>query len=97
MKAIFIAYNQAFNMELADALEEIGCKGFTMWNEVTGRGSETGEPHYGSHAWPTLNNAMFTVVDDDKLDEALAILDAKNRKYPLLGLRAFALNVEKSL
>ena len=42
MKAIFIAYNQAFNMELADALEAIDCKGFTMWNEITGRGSETG-------------------------------------------------------
>ena len=39
MKTIFIAYNQAYNMELADILEAHGCKGYTMWNEITGRGS----------------------------------------------------------
>ena len=49
MKTIFIAYNQAYNMELADILEAHGCKGYTMWNEITGRGSETGEPHQGTH------------------------------------------------
>ncbi len=97
MKAIFIAYNQAFNMELADALEAIDCKGFTMWNEITGRGSETGEPHLGSHAWPTLNNAMLTVLEDEKVDAALEILDSKNKEYPQLGLRAFVFNIEKTL
>ena len=33
MKGIFIAYNQAYNMEIADVLEQLGCRGFTMWNE----------------------------------------------------------------
>ena len=97
MKAIFIAYNQAFNMELADALETIDCKGFTMWNEISGRGSETGEPHLGNHAWPTLNNAMLTVLDDAKVDAAMEILDSKNKEYPQLGLRAFVFNIEKAL
>ena len=97
MKAIFIAYNQAFNMELADALEAIDCKGFTMWNEITGRGSETGEPHLGNHAWPTLNNAMLTVLDDAKVDAAMEILDSKNTEYPQLGLRAFVFNIEKAV
>ena len=97
MKAIFIAYNQAFNMELADALETIDSKGFTMWNEITGRGSETGEPHLGNHAWPTLNNAMLTVLDDAKVDAAMEILDSKNKEYPQLGLRAFVFNIEKAL
>ena len=97
MKALFIAYNQAFNMELADALEAIDCKGFTMWNEITGRGSETGEPHLGNHAWPTLNNAMLTVLDDAKVDAAMEILDSKNKEYPQLGLRAFVFNIEKAL
>ena len=58
-------------MELADILEAHGCKGYTMWNEITGRGSETGEPHHGTHAWPTLNNAMFSVVPDEKVDGIL--------------------------
>ncbi len=97
MKSIFIAYNQAYNMELADILEEQGCRGYTMWNEITGRGSETGEPHQGNHAWPTLNNAMLAVVPDEKVDSILEGLAEKNREYPELGLRAFVWTVEKSL
>ena len=97
MKAIFIAYNQAYNMELADVLEAAGCKGYTMWNEITGRGTDGGEPHEGTHAWPTLNNALLSAVPDEKVDEILAGLEAKNREYPELGLRAFVWNVERSL
>lgn len=97
MKAIFVAYNQAYNMELADVLEAAGCKGYTMWNEITGRGTDGGEPHQGTHAWPTLNNALLSAVPDEKVDEILAGLDAKNREYPELGLRAFVWNVERSL
>ncbi len=97
MKAIFVAYNQAYNMELADVLEAAGCKGYTMWNEITGRGTNGGEPHEGTHAWPTLNNALLSAVPDEKVDEILAGLEAKNREYPELGLRAFVWNVERSL
>ena len=46
MKAIFIAYNQAYYDEIATMLSVKGVKGFTEWNEIKGHGSETGEPHY---------------------------------------------------
>ena len=42
MKSIFIAYDQAYNMEIADALQILGVRGFTMWQDIAGRGSETG-------------------------------------------------------
>ena len=64
MKGIFIAYDQAYNMDIADAMEKIGVRGFTMWQDIAGRGSQTGEPHLGNHAWPTMNNAILTFVDD---------------------------------
>ena len=95
MKGIFLAYDQAYNMEVADAIEAIGCKGFTMWQDIAGRGSETGEPHLGSHAWPTMNNAILTFVSDEKVDDVLAMVRAKDEETPDLGLRAFAWNVEK--
>ena len=72
MKGIFIAYDQAYNMEIADFLAELGCKGFTMWQDIAGRGSETGEPHLGNHAWPTMNNAILAFVPADKVDDILA-------------------------
>lgn len=96
MKGIFIAYDQAYNMEVADALEQLGVRGFTMWQDISGRGSETGEPHLGNHAWPTMNNAILTFVPDSKVDDILADLRARDEEFPALGLRAFVWNVEKS-
>ena len=96
MKGIFIAYEQESNMEIADAMQEIGVRGFTMWQDIAGRGSETGEPHLGNHAWPTMNNAILTFVPDDKVDDILAMVRAKDEETPALGLRAFVWNIEKS-
>ena len=83
-------------MEIADAMQEIGVRGFTMWQDIAGRGSETGEPHLGNHAWPTMNNAILTFVPDDKVDDILAMVRAKDEETPALGLRAFVWNIEKS-
>ena len=97
MKAIFIAYNQAYYDEIAAMLNGKGVKGFTEWNEIKGHGSETGEPHYGTHAWPTLNNAILTFVDDDKADPILDMLQERDKKTPELGLRAFAWPIERMI
>ena len=96
MKAIFISYNQAYNMEIANLLERFSCRGYTMWMDILGRGSKDGEPHLGSHAWPTLNNAMLAFLDDDKVDPILSEIRAMDEETPALGLRAFVWNVEKS-
>ena len=82
-------------MEIADALEALGVKGFTMWQDIAGRGTQTGLPHLGNHAWPTMNNAMLTFVEDDKVDDILGKIRAMDEETPDLGIRAFAWNVEK--
>ena len=97
MKAIFIAYNQAYYEEIAALLNDNGVKGFTEWNEIKGHGSETGEAHYGSHAWPTLNNAILTFVPDDKAEGILNQLHEKDLKTPELGLRAFCWTIESMI
>ena len=51
MKAIFIAFDQAHYDRIIDMLERMNCRGFTAWNQVTGRGSRDGEPHYGLRAF----------------------------------------------
>ena len=96
MKGIFIAYDQAYNMDIADALQDLGVRGFTMWQDIAGRGSQTGEPHLGNHAWPTMNNALLTFVEDDKVDAILKAIRDFDEDSPALGLRAFVWNVEKS-
>ena len=89
MKAVFISFYKAFYMELIEVLDNLEIRGFTFWEEVQGRGSETGEPHYGTHAWPTLNNAIISIVPDEAVDGILKQLKEKDLKAPELGLRAF--------
>lgn len=94
MKAIFISYNQAYYRELIELLEENECRGYTLWNEVAGRGGVDGEPHEGSHAWPTLNNAILAFVPDEKVDPILKGVREKDEASPALGMRAFVWAVE---
>ena len=82
-------------MDIANAMEKLGVRGFTMWQDIAGRGSQTGDPHLGNHAWPTMNNALLTFVPAEKVDDILAQLRAMDEETPALGLRAFVWNVEK--
>ena len=68
MKAIFISFNQAYYEMILSIMDRNNIRGFTYWEEVQGRGSKNGEPHYGSHAWPTLNSAILAMVPDEKVD-----------------------------
>lgn len=97
MKSIFIAFDQAHYERIIDLLERNNCRGFTAWEQVTGRGTRTGEPHYGSHAWPSMASAILTVVDDSRVDTVLARLDDIDKERPKLGLRAFVWNVENAI
>lgn len=94
MKAIFIAYNQAYNEEIVELLEANGQRGFTRWEDIEGRGGVDGMPHMGSHAWPMMNHALLTMVEDSKVDSIMADLKQKDADYPDLGLRAYVWNVE---
>lgn len=97
MKAIFIAFDQAHQEKIIDLLEKSSCRGFTSFGETQGRGTYNGEPHYGTHAWPSLGNAILSVVEDDKVDIVLQKLKKLDEDKPKLGLRAFVWNIEKSI
>lgn len=97
MKAVFIAYDQAHHEKIIEILDRNNCRGFTSFGTVQGRGSEKGEPHYGSHAWPSLASAMLVMVDDHRVDTLLSRLKELDENKPKLGLRAFVWSVEKSI
>lgn len=97
MKAIFIAFDQAYNERIVDLLERNNCRGFTQWEQVLGRGTNTGEPHYGSHAWPSLASSIITFVEDQRVDTVLEKLHEMDIATPKLGLRAFVWDIEKSI
>ncbi len=75
----------------------MNCRGFSYLEQVQGRGSKTGDPHYGSHAWPSMCSAIISVVDDDKVDSILKILHEMDLETEQLGLRAFVWNIEQAI
>lgn len=89
MKALFISYNQAYSEEVLEVLDANGQRGFTLWDNIQGRGSVDGVPHYGNHAWPALNYAILAVVPDDKVQGIVSALKSKDEETPELGLRVF--------
>ncbi|MFG6423146.1 MAG: hypothetical protein K1V71_01925 [Paramuribaculum sp.] len=90
MKAILITFDQAHYARIIETLDHMACRGYTAWPQVNGRGSHTGPPHLGTHAWPSLASAIITVVDDNKVEPLLKALRTLDNDRPLLGLRAFA-------
>ncbi|MDO9256894.1 MAG: hypothetical protein Q7U54_15345 [Bacteroidales bacterium] len=97
MKAVFISHNQALTKEVEDILDNLFIRGYTQWIDVNGQGSDTGEPHQGTHTWPSLNNVLLTIIPDEKVKDLLKKLSELNKKVEDQGLRAFVWNVEDTI
>lgn len=89
MKAAFITYNQAFIEEIAAILHELSIRGYTRWDDIKGVGTYTGEPHLGSHAWPSKNMALICVVEDNIAAILKKRIQALDYSAPEQGLRIF--------
>ena len=97
MKAVMIIYNQAHTERVEYLLDKLGVKGYSLWENVQGRGSSTGVPHLGTHAWPEINKSVLAVVEDDAVDEILSTVKKIDSINKDVGIRAFVWNVEKSV
>jgi nitrogen regulatory protein PII len=97
MKAIMIIYNQAHTEKVEYLLDKLGIKGYSLWENVQGRGTTTGVPHLGTHAWPEINKSLLTIVDDELVDTVLSKvkkIDAINLE---VGIRAFVWDILKAV
>ncbi len=97
MKSIFIVYNQAITEEVLEILEHHQIRGFTKWEEVQGQGSETGDPHMGTHTWPALNGALLAVINEELVEPLFNSLRELNNAGKGQGLKAFTWHVENFL
>lgn len=97
MKSVLITFDQAFYDRVIATLDHLNCRGFTLFEQVQGRGTQTGDPHYGSHAWPSKCSAIITVVDDRQVDGLLDTLHDMDVQTDRLGMRAFVWNIEKTI
>ena len=96
MKAVFIAYNKALSDAVITVLDRQHIRGYTNWDTV-GRGTEWGEPHMGSHAWPAVNSTIITIVEDSKVAPLLHALKLLDKEREMQGLKAYVWNVEEHI
>ena len=90
MKAVFVICAQSMFEDVQIIMKDMEIRGFTGWEELMGAGEKDGEPHLGSHAWPTMNSALISVMEDDKAAAFLARLKQLDVDNDQQGLRAFA-------
>lgn len=89
MKATMIIFNQALSEEVIRLLDEKDIRGFTKFNDLQGRGTDSGEPRMGTHTWPALNNAVLCFTTAAKAEELLEGLKVLNSTGVDQGLKAF--------
>ncbi len=97
MKAVMIIFNQAHTERIEYMFDKLGVRGYSLWENVQGRGSNTGVPHLGTHAWPEINKIAMTVIGDDLVESVLAAvrkIDAINEE---VGIRAFVWDIQQAV
>ena len=97
MKSVLIIFNQANTGRVNFMLDSLDIRGYTMVEQVMGRGSNTGEPRLGTHAWPEMNSAVMAVVNDDQVDTLLENVRKLDMRNEEVGVRAFVWNIEKTV
>ncbi len=95
MKSVFIAYNQAHTEKVEFIFDRLKIKGYTQWSNVSGRGTDTGEPHLGTHTWPEQNSAILSIVEDERVKELLDAVKKLDEINKEVGIRAFVWNIEQ--
>lgn len=90
-----IIYNQAHSEKVEYLLDKLGIKGFSLWENVQGRGTGTGAPHMGTHTWPEINKTVLTVIEDDLVDKVLYNVKKIDSINEEVGIRAFVWDILK--
>jgi nitrogen regulatory protein PII len=93
MKAIFIVFNQANTEKVEYMFDMMEIRGYTWWENVKGRGTETGEPRMGTHTWPEMNSAALTIIPDEKVKELLENVKKLDEVNKEVGVRAFVWDI----
>jgi len=92
-----IIYNQAHTERVEYLLDKLGVRGYSLWENVQGRGTSKGVPHLGTHAWPEINKSLLAIVDDSIIDTLLENVKKIDSINEEVGIRAFVWDVLKTV
>ncbi|MBN1501435.1 MAG: hypothetical protein JW982_14840 [Spirochaetes bacterium] len=87
MTMMFITYSNAIDEEIVDLVKMYN-KGYTKFRGVQGEGN--GEPHLGTHVWPSVNNCMMVVMENKNVNKLLKDLHILENKFTGIGIKVFS-------
>jgi len=93
-KMVMVAYNEAVDMEVMEALENCCLKNYTKVMGVFGRG-ETSGTHLGNDVWPGRNNLLYVACEDKAAKQLVSIVKELRKKLGKEGIKAFILPLEE--
>ncbi len=93
MKAVLIVFNQANTEKVEYMFDIMEIRGYTWWENVKGRGSETGDPRMGTHTWPEMNSAALAIIPDEKVKELMNNVKKLDEVNKEVGVRAFVWDI----
>lgn len=94
MKSVMIVFNQANTERVEYMLDILGIRGWSFFEQVQGQGSVNGDPRRGTHAWPEMNSAVITVVQDEQVESLLESVQKLDARNPEVGVKAFSWSIE---
>lgn len=92
MLMLFIVYSNAIDEEMVDLVKKYS-DGYTKFRDVQGEGH--GEPHLGTHVWPSINNCMMVVIENKNEKALITELDVLENKFSGIGIKVFTTTMKK--
>lgn len=86
MYLMFVVYSNAVDEEMVDIIKS-NAEGYTKFIGVQGEGH--GEPHLGSHVWPSINNCIMVAIDKKKRRDIQSLTKKLKMKFPGIGIKIF--------
>ncbi|MBK9391174.1 MAG: hypothetical protein IPN68_13640 [Bacteroidetes bacterium] len=97
MKAVMIIYNQAHTEKVEYMIDKLGINGYSLWENVQGRGTKTGVPHLGTHTWPEINKSLLIIIEEELVDKVLDTVKKIDAINDEVGIRAFVWDILRTV
>ena len=92
MLLMFIVYSNAVDEEMIEIIKS-NSEGYTKFVGVQGEGH--GEPHLGTHIWPSVNNCIMAAIDNKNGKSIAASTKELKDKFPDIGIKIFTTELKK--
>lgn len=94
MRMAMVAYNEAVEREVIEALESCGLKNYSKITGAFGKGTASGT-HLGNDVWPGRNNILFAAGEEAGIKKLVCCIRELRKSLGSEGVKAFVIPLEE--